>query len=309
MKLVALGPDELVVSDELSRSGSAKQFEERLRSSIEEIGLAEPIKVAPLPDGGYLVVDGLMRLRAIEAIRESNPTAFKKIPAYVTDYERRFEIRYQTDIYQDLLPSQLAGLVEHLHRTEHVKKADIARYIGVSPATLRNYTGVWRLLQRGGSFAKVVELMDVGVIPSSNPYAWLRLTDDGLEHVLLESFCDGVQIAAWFEQRIAAARQGSGFRYTTYFVESATDDLDPGFYREDEDLRSVKRDLGLRRGNNQQLFEEPKQPTAPSAAKPTRPPKAKHDVSTTVKHLTRVTNQSREPVLQSAARSLKEYLL
>ena len=45
MKLVALAPDELVVSDELSRSGSAKQFEERLRSSIEEIGLAEPIKV------------------------------------------------------------------------------------------------------------------------------------------------------------------------------------------------------------------------------------------------------------------------
>lgn len=308
MKLVAVARGELVVSDELSRSGSAKQFEERLRSSIEEIGLAEPIKVAPLPDGGYLVVDGLMRLRAIEAIREGNPNAFEKIPAYVTDYERRFEIRYQTDIYQDLLPSQLAGLVEHLHRTEHVKKADIARYIGVSPATLRNYTGVWRLLQRGGFFARVVELMDVGVIPSSNPYAWLRLTDDGLEHVLLESFCDDAPIAAWFEQRIAAARQGSGFRYTTYFVESATDDLDPGFYREDEDLRSVKRDLGLRRGINQQLFEEPGQPTVSSTPKPTSTPKAKHNVSTTVKHLTRVTKQSREPVLQSAARSLKEYL-
>ena len=308
MKLVVLAPDELVVSDELSRSGSAKQFEERLRSSIEEIGLAEPIKVAPLPDGGYLVVDGLMRLRAIKAIREGDPTAFEKIPAYVTDYERRFEIRYQTDIYQDLLPSQLAGLVEHLHRTERVKKTDIARYIGVSPATLRNYTGVWRLLQRGGFFARVVELMDVGVIPSSNPYAWLRLTDEGLQHVLRESFCDGMRTAAWFEQRIAAARQGSGFRYTTYFVESATDDLDPDFYREDEDLRSVKRDLGLRRGINQQLFEEPEQPAASSTPKPPRTPKAKHDVSTTVKHLTRVTKQSREPVLQSAARSLKEYV-
>ena len=45
--------------------------------------------------------------------------------------------------------------------------------------TLRNYTGLWRLLQRGGLFAKVVELMDVEVIPSSNPYAWLRLTPNG----------------------------------------------------------------------------------------------------------------------------------
>jgi hypothetical protein len=308
MKLVALAPAELIVSDELSRSGSAKQFEERLRSSIEEVGLAEPIKVAPLPNGGYLVVDGLMRLRAIEVIRENDPTAFEKIPAYVTDYERRFEIRYQTDIYQDLLPSQLAGLVEHLHRTEHVKKADIARYIGVSPATLRNYTGVWRLLQRGGFFAKVVELMDVGVIPSSNPFAWLRLTDDGLQQVLLESFCDGTEAAAWFEQRIAAARQSSGFRYTTYFVESATADLEPGFYREDEDLRSIKRNLGLRRAINQQILDEPERPTASSTPKPRTTPKAKHDVPTTVKHLTRVTKQSREPVLQSAARSLREYL-
>src|SRR4051794_36400120 len=105
MKLVALQPDELVVSDELRRSGSAKQFEDRLRASIEEIGLAEPLKVAQLPSGNYLVVDGTMRLRAIQAIREADPERFHTVPVYLTEYERRFEIRYQTDIYQDLLPS------------------------------------------------------------------------------------------------------------------------------------------------------------------------------------------------------------
>ena len=56
----------------------------------------------------------------------------------------------------NLLPSQLAALVEHLHKAERVRKADIARYIGVSPTTLRNYTGLWRLLQRGELFAKIV---------------------------------------------------------------------------------------------------------------------------------------------------------
>jgi len=30
--------------------------------------------------------------------------------------------------------------------------------------------------------------MDVGVIPSSNPYAWLRLTDEGIRLVLEQSF-------------------------------------------------------------------------------------------------------------------------
>src|SRR5215475_1244603 len=176
-----------MLSDELRRSGSAKQFEDRLRASIEEIGLAEPLKVAQLPTGNYLIVDGTMRLRAIQAIREDHPERFETVPAYLTDYERRFEIRYQTDIYQDLLPSQLASLVEHLHQSARVKKADIARYIGVSPATLRNYTGLWRLVHRGGLFARIVELMDAEVLPASNPYAWLRLTPDGLRHVLVQS--------------------------------------------------------------------------------------------------------------------------
>src|ERR1700733_829007 len=247
MKLVGLTPDELVVSDELSRSGSAKQFEERLRSSIEEIGLAEPIKVAPLPDGGYLVVDGLMRLRAIEAIREGNPTAFEKIPAYVTDYERRFEIRYQTDIYQDLLPSQLAGLVEHLHKTEHILKADIARYIGVSPATLPNYTGLLRLLQRGGLFSRIVELMDVQVIPSSNPYAWLRLNAEGLRYVIEHNFSEGDETAEfWIGRCVLEARRGKTVRFPIKLVEAITDVLPAEYYREDEQLRTVKRDLGLR---------------------------------------------------------------
>lgn len=305
MKLVSIKPDELVVSEDLSRSGSAKQFEDRLRSSIEEIGLAEPVKVAPLPAGGYLLVDGTMRLRAITAIREADPSAFSTIPAYVTDYERRFEIRYQTDIYQDLLPSQLAALVEHLHKTERVKKADIARYIGVSPATLRNYTGLWRLLQRGGLFARIVELMDVGVIPSSNPYAWLRLTGEGLRFVLRESFCDGTPITEWFEERIIAARQGSTFRYTTHFVESATDGLASELYREDEDLRSVKRDLGLRRGaSNQPTLDDVPEPQEESAASN----KSRRNVNAAVRHLSQVTKNSPEPVLQTAARSLKKYL-
>ena len=344
MKLVALDPTDLVVSEDLSRSGSAKQFEERLRSSIEEIGLAEPIKVALLPGGKYLVVDGTMRLRAIMAIREVDPSQFAAVPAYVIDYEHRFEIRYQTDIYQDLLPSQLASLVEHLHRTERVKKSDIARYIGVSPATLRNYTGLWRLLQRGGLFARIVDMMDVGIIPSSNPYAWLRLTEEGLEIVLLEHFSRGGPIGPWIDDRVRAVRQGQVIRYTTYQVESFTSALAPKFYREDEDLRIVKRDLGLRRAGAQPVFAEPEPlfeapsqpraegtaalrkpsnevtrlvnrsreapvPTEPKSEDAPPPLEQKRTIATaTVRHLSKVVRASPEPVLKVAARSLRKYL-
>jgi hypothetical protein len=341
MKLIELDPDNLVVSDDLRRSGSAKQFEDRLKSSIEQIGLVEPLKVAPLPTGKYLVIDGIMRLRAITALREVDPASFATIPAYIVDYDRRYELRYQTDIYQDLLPSQLAVLVEHLHQTKHILKADIARYIGVAPTTLRNYTGLWRLLQRGGLFAEVVELMDAEVIPSSNPYAWLRLTEAGLRYVIEHEFSDGEKAEHWIDQCVLEAKRGKAVRFTIKFVEATTDALPAEFYREGEELRSVKRDLGLRRGGATEV-EQPQvvqpelelpemtqphelvQPKlqVPELMQPPKPvrgngvrsepvetePSHVDDGTDAVRYLSRISNRSTDPVLRTAARSLLAYL-
>lgn len=287
MKLLDVAPATLRTSPELVRSGSAKAFEERLRSSIEEVGLAEPLKVVPNPGGGYLVIDGTLRLRAIQSIREQDPRKFETIAVYVLDYNQRFEIRYQSDIYQDLLPSQLATLVEHLHKSENVLKVDIARYIGVSPATLRNYTGLWRLMERGGLFARIVDLMDVGVFPASNPYAWLRLTDEGIARVLRERFSKGDDIEVWIAAAADAARLGAIQRYPLKFIEMVTAALPPGLFLAGEDVRAIKRDLGLRRAAGQatkKKFEEARS------------------------HLASVSRSSKEPVLASAAKSLQEYL-
>lgn len=290
MKLIEIEPAELQLCPELNRSGSAKSFEDRLRASIEEIGLAEPLKIARRPDGKYLVIDGNLRLRAIRAIREKDPKRFLAVAAYVLDYDKRYEIRYQSDIYQDLLPSQLAALVEHLHSAENVLKIDIARYIGVSPATLRNYTGLWRLMERGGLFAKVVELMDVGVFPASNPYAWLRLTDDGLRMVLTEQFSKDEHLYTWMDETARAARLGNAQRYPLKFIELITAALPAKYYRHGEDVRAIKRDLGLRRA-------------AAVAANTPKP-----DYSQALKHLSKVSRRSAEPVLRTAAESLQAYL-
>jgi hypothetical protein len=291
MKLVLLKRGDIITSPELSRSkSSTKQFEERLQASIEEIGLVEPIKVAQTPDGKYLVVDGSMRLNAVDAIRKSDPLAFPAISAYIVSYEQRFEVRFQTDIYQDLLPSQLAALVEHLHQSENILKADIARYIGVSPPTVRNYTGLWRMIQRGGLFEQLVELMDVGVVPASNPYAWLRLNDYGLRVVLQgEYFSGGERAEPWIADRERRARRGDVRPYAIKEIENATNGLESHCYREDEQVRLQKRDLGLRRS---------------------QPFKARDvlDTGGAVEHLKQVSRRSREPVLRSAARSLSGYL-
>lgn len=290
MRLIHIAPDELTFSPELNRSGSAKSFEDRLRASIDEMGLAEPLKVARQPNGRYVVIDGNLRLRAIRSIRERDPSRFLKVAAYVLSYDKRYEIRYQSDIYQDLLPSQLAALVEHLHSAENVLKVDIARYIGVSPATLRNYTGLWRLVERGRLFAKVVELMDVDVFPASNPYAWLRLTDEGLRKVLVEHFSKGESVREWIDEMAAAARLGKAQRFPLKFVELVTSALPANCYRHAEDVRAIKRDLGLRRA-------------ATRAADTLKP-----DSTEAVKHLSKVSKLSSQLVLRSAAKSFQTYL-
>lgn len=287
MKPIEVSPAELKLSPELVRTGPAKSFEDRLRSSINEIGLAEPLKVAADPDGGYLVIDGALRLRVIESIREKEPTRFETVTAFLFEYDLRYEIRFQTDIYQDLLPSQLATLVEHLHKAENILKVDIARYIGVSPATLRNYTGLWRLMERGGLSARIVELMDVGVFPSSNPYAWLRLTDEGLERALREKFAKGEEPELWISAVADAARLGGTERYPLKFIEMMTAALPPECFHAGEDVRAIKRDLGLRRAASQRTHKELKEARS---------------------HLSRVSKESKEPVLVVAAKSFEAYL-
>jgi hypothetical protein len=284
MRCIDIAFSKLVRDPNLSRSRSSKQFVERLRASIEAVGLAEPIKVAALRDDKYLVVDGAMRLQAIDAIRGDDPMTFPTVPAYLVDFDRRFELRYQTDIYQDLLPSQLATLVEYLSQTEKITKVDIARYIGVSPLTVRNYTGLWRLVQRGGLFAGIVELMDVGVIPASNPFVWLRLTTTGIREVIEIILNDTLSAEKWIDVRVQMARAGNVFSLSITQVEAATTGLGPDCYREDEEVRNLKRNLGLRR--------------APSIK----------STKSAVAHLDFVTQETKEPVLRLAARSLAGFL-
>lgn len=280
--------ESLEISSELARSGSSKVFEERLRASIDEIGLSEPLKVASQGDSRFVVIDGAMRLRSLKSIHERDRTRFRTVPVYVFDYSQRYEIRFQSDIYQDLLPSQLATLVEHLHNSEHVLKVDIARYIGVAPTTLRNYTGLARLLSRGGRFAQVVELMDAGVFPSSNPFAWLRLTVIGVERAL-QQFAAGAPTDEWIAEELEQARRGMADHFALKHVETVTSALPSDCYRVGEEVRTVKRDLGLRRNQSKRK----RSTVAREAAR---------------KHVAAVATSSDEPVLQHAARSLMEYL-
>ena len=100
---------------------------------------------------------------------------------------------------------------------------------------------------------------------------------------------DGETAEAWLHQRALEARQGHGPRFTTKFVEAATDGLPPACYREEQGMRTVKRDLGLRRG---------KRSTALGGLSPAA------ELSGARHRLAEVSSRSPDMVLRVAARSL-----
>lgn len=295
MKYLEIPIESITTTPELMRSRSSKVFEEHLSASIDTIGLSEPLKVARESNSRFVVIDGNLRLAAIRRIRQRKPESYQFVPAYVMDWAKRYEIRFQSDIYQDLLPSQMATFVEHLHKAERLPKGEIARYIGVSPATLRNYTGVWRLLQREGSFRQIVELMDLGVIPASNPFAWLRLTEGGLQQALLAGFTGGIPAEQWLSETTEAARRGQVSRFHTTYVETVTGSLPPHCYRVGEKHRSMKRDLGLR-----------KQPQGSKQDSGSH--QSAQGLELALERLDLVEQGSSDPLLRSAAQALRRSL-
>jgi hypothetical protein len=131
--------------------------------------------------------------------------------------------------------------------------------------------------------------MDAGVIPSSNPFAWLRLTDAGIE-VVFNTLSQGAEIDEWINRAIEEARAGRLRPLPTKYIEEITGFLDDEFYREGQHVRELKKDLGQRRAGK--LHKQ-----------------ATFDARRARQHLDRVENESKDKVLQVAASALRNYLL
>ena len=141
------------------------------------------------------------------------------------------------------------------------------------------------------------------------------MTAAGLRKVIEDNFSEGEAPEVWIERMVTRARQGDSQRYPIEFVEAITDALSSEYYRVGEEVRSVKRDLGQRKGGTaptpqptidfsdglEHLNGQRKGGTAPT-------PQPMIDFSDGLEHLNRVSKRSPDPVLRTAAKSLQEYL-
>ena len=130
--------------------------------------------------------------------------------------------------------------------------------------------------------------MDSEVFPSSNPFAWLRLSAKGIRQVFDVFSSKNGSVEEWIELALYQVQQGRSVLYPSTVVESVTGSLADDCYLSSGEERSAKKDRGLQRTK--------------------RMKKKVIDFTLAYKHLKVVSSRSKDPVLQMAAKALTEYL-
>ena len=105
-------PLDAVVTDKLSRDRDQKpDYELReLKTSIEAIGLSNPIRVEPRDDGAYELIQGFRRLAAFKELREENPEdeAYQTIPAAIFAAGDTLETLYRRVVDENLVRKDIS---------------------------------------------------------------------------------------------------------------------------------------------------------------------------------------------------------
>ncbi|MEL6572504.1 MAG: ParB N-terminal domain-containing protein [Pseudomonadota bacterium] len=101
-----------IVIHKLSRDRTQKpDFELReLKTSIESIGLSNPIRVEPRDDGKYELIQGFRRLAAFKELRDDHPDddTFKTIPAAIFARGETLETLYRRMVDENLVRKDIS---------------------------------------------------------------------------------------------------------------------------------------------------------------------------------------------------------
>ena len=155
--VVAMVPLDEVKTFLLARDripGADAELEE-LVTSIRDLGLSNPIRVMPRPDGGYELVQGYRRLTAYRTLAEAEGGAWATIPALVlpggTDvpglYRRMVD---ENVIRKDLSFAEMAYAAQNYAADPATEASDVAGAVAAlfqsAPYSKRNYIRNFALL-------------------------------------------------------------------------------------------------------------------------------------------------------------------
>jgi ParB family chromosome partitioning protein len=171
-----------------------------LAESIKQHGVIQPIIVAPLKNGHYLLVAGERRLRAAKLAGE------KTIPAIVRTLKEleRLEMAMIENVQRvDLSPIEQAMGIEHLHQQFSMTYEMIAKKLGKALSTVNN---IARLLQLP---EEVIEALNKKIITEGHARAILSLKGYPEYQKILLKNCIGGWSVRQAERYVTSIKSGA----------------------------------------------------------------------------------------------------
>jgi ParB family chromosome partitioning protein len=169
-----------------------------LTRSIQEKGIIQPITVRRF-GGGYQLISGERRLRAVQAAR------LRKIPAYiiaVANDEEMLELALIENIQREYLnPMEIANAYQRLIDECHINQEDIAKRVGKDRSTVTNFI---RLLKLPG---KIQEGLRKEKISMGHARALITLPNERMQLRLYERTVDNGLSVRKVEDIVRAAQQ------------------------------------------------------------------------------------------------------
>ena len=180
-----------------------KDFDEaaldELASSVEQLGIIQPLTVRSLGDGQYELISGERRLRA------SRRAGLKKVPAYVreADTEAMLEMAIVENVQrEDLNPVEVALGYQRLMEEVGLTQEQVAQKVGKSRPTVANAIRLLKLPPR------VQASLREGTVSSGHARALVGVEDETELLDLHRSILDDGLSVRDVEQRARRLRKG-----------------------------------------------------------------------------------------------------
>jgi ParB-like chromosome segregation protein Spo0J len=173
---LAASPSDYAATDDFG------EIDERLRLSLQQAGMREPLLVKELGDGRWLLVDGYRRIRQIRYLLSHDSLGetidVHKLPCYVLQKSSASAPLLRTEVNQrrQNLPPGLLGQKFKLLRDEfHLSTTDIARKFGFTQPSIAHYLAIAECPK------PVVDAIDEDKLPMTAGRIFWVLTQEGQE--------------------------------------------------------------------------------------------------------------------------------
>ncbi len=158
-----------------------------LAESIRELGVLEPILVAPAPEGNFEILAGERRWRA------ACMAGLETIPALILDLspdERALVPLVENLLREDLPPLDTAKAFSRLLEALGLGPTALAKKLGLAPRTIYRYLDLLKLPE------EVQEMINSGVINASQAFELASISEDEERCIQLARMAAAYGIAA-----------------------------------------------------------------------------------------------------------------